>query len=61
MNSPKIQTENDKINANSDLISYYQNISTSTRIVKNVGIVVIAIIVTTIGIILIVLYRKNNK
>lgn len=61
MDSPKIQTENDKINSNSDLISYYTNLSTSIQKLEDMGIVIISFIVASICIILIVLYRKNSR
>ena len=60
MSTSKTQTENDKINGNAELISYYQNVSTSTQKAKNVGIVVIALIVASICVILVVLYKRNK-
>lgn len=60
MDSPNIQTENDKINSNSGLISYYTNLSTSRQQFKDVGFIIISLIVSSICIILIILYKKNK-
>ena len=59
--APKTQTENEKINGNKDLISYYTNLSTSKSKLKDTGIIIIAGIVASICVILIILYRKTNK
>ena len=59
--APKTQTENEKINGNKDLISYYTNLSTSKEKLKDTGIIIIAGIVASICVILIILYRKTNK
>lgn len=56
----KIQTENDKINDNDDLISYYTNISSSKLMSKNIGTLIILIIVIAIFIVLILLYRRTK-
>ena len=60
-NSPKVETENEKINQDKDLISYYTNLSTGTSILQNTGIIIIVLIIASIGIILIVLYRRVNR
>ena len=59
--APKTQTENEKINGNKDLISYYTNLSTSKEKLKDTGIILIAGIIASICVILIILYRKTNK
>ena len=59
--APKTQTENEKINGNKDLISYYSNLSTSQSKLKDTGIIIIGIIVVSICSILVILYRKTNK
>lgn len=59
--APKTQTENEKINGNKDLISYYTNLSTSKEKLKDTGIILIARIIASICVILIILYRKTNK
>lgn len=59
--APNTQTENEKINSNKDLISYYTNLSSGLPGVKNTGITIIASIVGTIFVILIVLYKKTNR
>ena len=60
-NSPKVETENEKINQDKDLISYYTNLSTGTSILQNTGIIIIVLIIASIGVILIVLYRRVNR
>lgn len=60
MNSPKTQTENDKISSDSDLISYYSNLSASVTGVRDLGVVIISLIVGSICIILFILYKKNR-
>ena len=60
-NSPKTQTENEKINQNKDLISYYTNLSVSTSKFKDAGIIIIATIVGSICVILTILYKKTNR
>ena len=60
-NAPKTITENEKINSNSDLISYYTNLSTGKSNLKDTGIIIIISIVAAIGIILIILYKKVNR
>ena len=57
----KTQTENEKINQNDDLISFYTNLSTSSSKMKNAGIIIIASIVGSICIILVILYKKTNR
>ncbi len=57
----KTQTENEKINQNDDLISFYTNLSTSSSKMKNAGIIIIASIVGSICIILAILYKKTNR
>ena len=59
--APKIQTENEKINGNKDLISYYSNLSTSQSNLKDTGIIIIGIIVVSICSILVILYKKTNR
>lgn len=59
--APNTQTENEKINANKDLISYYTNLSNGLSKFKNVGIIIIALTLLTICIILIILYKKTNR
>lgn len=59
--SAKTESENEKINNNKDLISYYTNVSSSTSKFKNVGIIVIVIIVLSICTILIIWYEKTRK
>ena len=60
-NSPKVETENEKINQDKDLISYYTNLSTGTSILQNTGIIIIVLIIASIGVILNVLYRRVNR
>jgi hypothetical protein len=57
----KVVSENSKIDSNSELASYYASISTNKTKIENVGITVIAIIIGTICVTLIVIYKKNNK
>ena len=59
--SAKTQSENDKINNNKDLISYYTNVSSSMSKVKDVGIIVIVIIILSVCTILIIWYGKTRK
>ena len=59
--APKTQTENEKINGNKDLISYYGNLSTSQSNLKDTGIIIIGIIVVSICSILVILYKKTNR
>lgn len=58
--SSKTQTENDKINNNDELISYYTNVSDSKSDSKNIGIIIIVVIVISIGFVLILLYRRTK-
>ena len=60
MNSSRITSENEKIK-NNNLISFYSNISVNKYENKNMGVVIIAIILGTIGIILIIMYKKSNR
>jgi hypothetical protein len=59
--SIKVSTENEKIDNNPELVSYYNNISVSKKSLENIGILVISIIVLTICSSLIIMYKKNNK
>ena len=59
--APKTLTENEKINGNKDLISYYTNLSTSKSKLKDTGIIIISLIVASICAILVVLYKKTNR
>ena len=59
--SAQTQTENEKIDNNKDLISYYTNLSTSSKELKNAGIVAITLIVMAIIVTLIILYKKTNR
>ena len=54
------QSENEKINKNPDLISFYNNMSTSKVRIKDIGLTVITIILSSICIILAIMYMKNN-
>lgn len=56
-----MESENEKINNNSELISYYTNMSKSRTNLKNIGIIILSIIISTICVILIVMYKKNYK
>lgn len=57
--SPNVQTENEKINSNKDLISYYTNLSTGTSKLTDTGIVIIAVIIGSICITMVILYKKT--
>ena len=60
MNSSRITSENEKIK-NNNLINFYSNVSVNKYEIKNIGVVVITIIFSTIGIILIIMYKKSNR
>ena len=60
MNSSQIATENEKIK-NNNLIEFYANISINKYEIKNIGIIIITIIVSTIGLILVIMYKKTNR
>ena len=56
-NAPK--SENEKINQNGDLISYYANLSNGFFRVKDFGVAAILVIVCSVCVILVVLYKKQ--
>ena len=58
-NIEHVESENEKINKNSDLITYYSNISTSKIKLKDIGILIIATILITICIILVMMQKRN--
>ncbi len=57
----KVISENDKINKDTDLVEYYENISTGTVKLKGIGITVFVITLTSICVILIVMNKKSRK
>ena len=59
--SAETQSENDKINNDKDLISYYTNVSSSMSKVKDVGMIVIVIIILSVCTILIIWYGKTRR
>ena len=59
--SQETKTENEKINQNQDLISYYTNLSTGTSKLKDTGMIIIISIVASIGVILVILYKRVNR
>ncbi len=59
--TPITVSENEKINGNKDLISYYSNVSNSTDELKSFGGIAIFVILGSICVILIVLYKKTNR
>ena len=57
----KVISENDKINKDTDLVEYYENISTGTVKLKGIGITIFVITLTSICVILIVMNRKSRR
>ena len=57
-NPTKVKSENEKINNDSDLVSYYANVSVSKKDMSNTGSTIIVFILLIICIILIFMYRK---
>lgn len=60
MNSSRTASENEKIK-NNNLIDFYSNVSVNKYEIKNIGVVIITVILSTIGIILIIMYKKSNR
>ena len=59
--SNNVVSENQKIKSNAKLENYYGNLSVSKFEVTNIGVVLIVIVILSIGIILVIMKRKNIK
>ena len=59
--SNTVISENEKIKANAKLENYYGNLSVSKFEVTNIGVTLIIIVILAIGIILIIMKRKNIR
>ena len=57
----KVISENEKIQSNANLENYYGNLSVSKIELNDIGIILFAIVIVSIGIILVVMKRKNIK
>jgi len=60
-NITHIESENEKINNNSELISYYTSLSKSKMRLNSVGMIIFIVTISSICIILLIMYKKNNK
>lgn len=57
----KVISENEKIQSNANLENYYGNLSVSKIELDDIGIILFVIVILSIGIILVVMKRKNIK
>ena len=57
----KVISENEKIQSNANLENYYGNLSVSKIELNDIGIILFAIVIVSIGINLVVMKRKNIK
>lgn len=56
-----LKSEDEKIEENKELITFYANVSTSKVNFKQIGMILFIIVVGTVCVILMVMYRKSHK